>query len=183
VVEKAESLLSIQNIILIGFMAAGKSSVGRLLARELNWDFLDTDTRIEQVTGLKIPELFQKHGEERFRFEEDLIVKKLVGKKKTIIATGGGMVLSSHNWNSLRRIGIFIHLYVPLEIALARVMDPQGRPLLTKSRVEIVQLWKERLDKYNKADITIDTSDKEIVTIVAEILTQVKGGYHNVTEN
>jgi shikimate kinase len=180
-----ELSLSVQNIILIGFMAAGKSSVGRLLAQELDWDFLDTDTKIEQVTGLKIPDLFQKYGEDRFRSEENLIVKKLVGMTKTIIATGGGTVLSSHNWNRLGKIGILIHLYVPLEIALARVKKRQERPLLTKSRLEIAQLWKERLDIYNKADITIDTSNKEIATIVAEILAQVmKGGYNNnATEN
>lgn len=182
--ESIESYQNVQNIILIGFMAAGKSSVGRLLARELGWDYLDTDMEIEEATGLKISELFRKYGEIRFRSEESLVVKKINKKTKTVIATGGGTVISAENWDKLQEMGILIHLFVPLEVALSRINRRQDRPLLLKNGIEVEQLWSERLNIYNKAHITIDTSDKELATVVAEILTQVKGGYNNyVAEN
>lgn len=172
------------NIILIGFMAAGKSSVGRLLAKQLGWDYLDTDSEIEKVTGLKIPELFRKYGEMRFRSEESLVVKKLSGRTETIIATGGGTAIWEDNWNRLEHLGTIIHLYVPLEVALRRIKRRQDRPLLLKSEEEIKGLWQERLNIYNKAHITIDTSAKEITAVVDEILAQVKGGnIKNATEN
>ena len=167
----------LKNIVLIGFMAAGKSSVGRLLAQELGWDFIDTDQRIEEVTGMRIPELFRGYGEKRMRSEENLIVSKISEAEQTIIATGGGTVLNPQNRQILFELGMTIHLYVPLDIALQRVKRRQDRPLLTKSMSEIEQMWKERLDVYNLADITIDTTDKDVNIIVSEILSQVKGGY------
>lgn len=183
-IKSIESPLQVKNIILIGFMAAGKSSVGRFLARELGWNYLDTDTEIEEVTRLKISDLFRKYGEIRFRSEESLVVKKISKRTKTVIATGGGTVLLADNWNRLKEMGILIHLYVPLEVALSRIKRRQDRPLLLKSEVEVEQLWSERLNIYNKAHITIDTSDKELAAVVAEILAQLKGGYiNNVAEN
>lgn len=164
------------NIVLIGFMAAGKSSVGRFLARELQWDFLDTDSEIEQITGLKIADLFKKYGETRFRSEESVLVKKLENCTGTVIATGGGTVLAEENWRILNKLGITIHLYAPLEVALQRVKNRQDRPLLNKSRVEIEKLWQERLKRYQEAHITIDTTVKDIAEIVEEILAIVKGG-------
>lgn len=172
---KTEQLHDAQNIILIGFMAAGKSSVGRLLARELGWDYIDTDNEIEKVTGLKISEIFRKYGEMRFRSEENLIVKKLVGRTKTIIATGGGTVLSPDNWKILEQLGMLVHLYVPLEVSLKRIKRRNERPILQKN-IEINSLWQERLNTYNKANITINTSDKELEEIVAEIIARMKGG-------
>lgn len=169
----------VENIILTGFMAAGKSTVGKILAQELNWEFLDTDQRIEQLTELKIPEIFRRFGEKRFRSEENLLVKKIAHNSKTVIATGGGMVLDRENLLGLQQLGVTIHLYVPLEVALQRIKRRQDRPLLDKSMGEIEQMWKERLPIYNQAEIIIDTTDQDIDTIVAEILKQVKGGYPN----
>ncbi|KUO58789.1 MAG: shikimate kinase [Gracilibacter sp. BRH_c7a] len=166
----------VKNIVLTGFMAAGKSSVGRILAQELGWDFLDTDRRIEELTDLKIPEIFRKYGEERFRAEENFLVKKIADITNTVIATGGGTILYKENWQRLQQLGLTIHLFVPLEVALQRVKKRQDRPLLEKSIPEIEQMWKERLIVYNQAEITLDTTDQEIDTLVAEILNQVKGG-------
>ncbi|RNC29302.1 MAG: Shikimate kinase [Candidatus Dichloromethanomonas elyunquensis] len=173
----------LKNVILIGFMASGKSSVGRVLARELGWAFLDTDSEIEQVTGLKIPDLFQKYGEVRFRSEENLMVKKLRNVSHTVIATGGGTVLSAENRELLGEMGMMIHLYAPLDVALQRVKRRQDRPLLNKSFQEIEKLWQERLTIYQQAPITIDTSVKDIEEIAGEILAIVKGGNPHDTEN
>lgn len=171
------------NIILIGFMAAGKSSVGRMLARRLGWDFLDTDQEIERVTDLKIPDIFRKYGEVRFRSEENLVVKKLAGMANTVIATGGGTALAEGNWELLKELGLVIHLYAPLEVALSRVKRHQERPLLARDTAQLEQLWLERLPYYNKAQITVDTSDKDIPTIVEDILTYLKGGLNHASEN
>ncbi len=174
----------VDNIILTGFMAAGKSSVGRILAQELEWEFIDTDQGIEQFTGLTIPEIFCRYGEKRFRVEEKLFVNKIADITKTVIATGGGTILDQENWQGLQKLGITIHLFVPLEVALQRVNRREDRPLLDKSIVEIEQMWEERLTIYNQAEITIDTTDQDIDTIAAEILKQVKGGYpNNATKN
>jgi shikimate kinase len=172
-----KQVLSINNIVLIGFMAAGKSSVGRILARQLGWGFVDTDKEIEKVTGLKVAELFRKYGELRFRSEENLVVKKLADQNNIVIATGGGTVLAPDNWQILRGLGFLIHLYVPLEVAFSRIKRRQERPLLLKKDIEIEQLWQERLAIYNQADITINTVDKDLATIVAEILMILKGGH------
>lgn len=164
------------NIILIGFMATGKSSVGRLLAKELDWSFLDTDNEIEKITGLKISELFRKYGEIRFRSEENLLIKKMTGLTKTVISTGGGTVVNPENWTLLKQLGIMIHLYAPLDIVFSRVTKKQERPLLCKSNADIEELWKKRLNIYKQADITIDTSNKDLFQVVNEILEKVKGG-------
>ncbi|AHF09762.1 MULTISPECIES: shikimate kinase [Dehalobacter] len=173
----SDSLNSIpQNIVLIGFMAAGKSSVGKLLARELRWAFLDTDSEIERVTRLKIPEIFQKYGEARFRSEENLLVHKISGFTDTVIATGGGTVLNPENWNILHGLGKLVYLYVPLEIALQRAKEHHDRPLLSSSEPEqIEKLWRDREVIYRKAPITVDTSDKDVQTVAAEILELLKG--------
>lgn len=173
----------IRNIVLIGFMAAGKSSVGRLLAQELGWDFIDTDQRIEEVTGMKIPELFRKYGEKRMRSEENLIIKKISAAEQTVVATGGGTILNTENRQILTKLGMTIHLYVPLDIALQRVKRRQDRPLLNKSDCEIEKMWQERLGVYNLADITIDTTGRDINSIVSDILSLLKGGYINATKN
>lgn len=182
--ENLKALSKKNNIILIGFMASGKSCIGRLLAREIGWDHLDTDSEIEKVTGLRIPELFRKYGELRFRSEESLVVKKLCGVTRTVISTGGGTVIQADNFSSLDQIGLMIHLFVPLETALKRIKRRQDRPLLLKSENEIQMIYRERLDIYNRADFTIDTTDKELDTIVAEIVSKMKGGcFGNASKN
>ncbi|MEG3071305.1 MAG: shikimate kinase [Candidatus Syntrophopropionicum ammoniitolerans] len=87
-----------KNIVLIGFMATGKSTVGRRLAQCLRRTFVDTDKEIEAVTGKTIAQIFAKDGEKRFRSEENLLVKKLVSRKGLVIATGGGLVLNPDNF-------------------------------------------------------------------------------------
>lgn len=165
-------------------MAAGKSCVGRLLSKELGWTFLDTDNEIEQATGLKIPDLFRKYGEKRFRSEESLVVRKLAVVSKMVIATGGGTILSPDNWIRLQELGYVIHLYAPLEVILQRVKNRHDRPLLNQSLAEVEKLWKERLNIYNRAHITIDTTDREIADIVEDIRAIVKGDYeHHATKN
>lgn len=165
-----------RNIVLIGFMASGKSSVGKALAQELGWDFIDTDSWIEQDLNMKIPDIFQKYGESCFRLEEKKCVGGLAGKTGTVIATGGGTVLDQDNWRDLQLLGNMIHLYTPLRTALARAGNTQDRPLLANGQNAIKQLYRQRLKIYKRASLSINTAQKEIPVIVAEILDWMKGG-------
>jgi shikimate kinase len=165
-----------ENIILVGFMGTGKSTVGKRLAKILGWSFLDTDVEIEELTGLTISEIFRRHGETRFRSEEELLVKRLKEKRKFVIATGGGTVLNPLNWEELSQDGLMIALYAPLDEIYDRIGYRNDRPLLKGDRQEIEELWLKRQPIYNKADYIIDTTDKDIDEVVMEIIEVIDGG-------
>ncbi|MHB8124036.1 MAG: shikimate kinase [Desulfitobacteriaceae bacterium] len=165
----------LQNIILIGFMGTGKSTVGRRLAMELNWRFIDTDLVIEEVTGLTISSIFRRYGESRFRSEESLVVKKISSSQHCIISTGGGTVLNSENFEILLQSGFVICLYASLEAILQRVGN-SDRPLLKRSPADIVSLWQSRQEIYARAPYTVDTTNKGVEEVVNEILRLLEKG-------
>jgi shikimate kinase len=146
------------NIVLIGFMGTGKSSVGRKLAKVLNKEFIDTDQEIEKITSLSIPQIFKKHGEIRFRSEEKLIVKKAAQKENCVISTGGGVVLASENIKGLRQNGWIIGLTATPEVVYSRVLNRDNRPLLYKHKSidYIAKMMKQRGPFYDCADILLD---------------------------
>ncbi|MDQ7095760.1 shikimate kinase [Desulfosporosinus sp. PR] len=164
-----------RNIVLIGFMGTGKSTVGRRLAQSLAWNFADTDYEIGEVTKLSVSEIFRRHGETRFRSEERIVVERLSQEEKLVIATGGGTVLNPSNWRALAENGIIISLYATLEVILNRIGHRNDRPLLRNTREEIESLWSERQPYYEKADFTIDTTFKTIDEVVSEILALLGG--------
>jgi shikimate kinase len=165
-----------RNIILVGFMGTGKSTVGKRLAKVLGWSFVDTDAEIGDVTGLNISEIFRRHGETRFRSEERLVVKRLKEREHCIIATGGGTVLDPQNWEDLSKTGVMITLYAPLDEIYERIGHRSDRPLLKGSREEVQKLWEERQPIYGKADWILDTTDKGIDEVVVEIIQGIEGG-------
>lgn len=162
-----------KNIVLIGFMATGKSTVGRRLAQCLRRTFVDTDKEIEAVTGKTIAQIFAKDGEKRFRSEENLIVKKLVSREGLVIATGGGLVLNPGNFRLLGENGIIIALTAPPDIIFQRVKGKKQRPLLTKGdlRENINRLLQERQGIYQKADLIVDTGTHTLDETVGQITT------------
>lgn len=161
-----------RSIILIGFFGTGKSTIGRRLAQELNWEFVDTDRAIEELTGLSVAEIFRVHGETRFHSEEALLVKRLSEKRDCVIATGGGTVLNPDNWELLARRGWMISLYAPVETILERVKARKSsRPLLKGGKENIEELWLARQKVFAGADLTIDTTGKDVEQIAGEILT------------
>ena len=164
----------VRNIILIGFMGTGKSTVGRRLARTLGWDFIDTDSEIERITEMSVAEIFRRHGETRFRSEENLLVKRLMTRENCVIATGGGTVLNPENQVILSGIGVVISLYAPVEIILDRVGQRTDRPLLKTGREEIEVLWQARQVSYARAEYTVDTTDKSVEEVEGEILTYLE---------
>ena len=161
------------NIVLIGFMGTGKSTVGKRLANTLAWDFVDTDSLIGEVTNLSVSEIFRRHGETRFRSEERIVVEKLSQQEQVVIATGGGTVLNPLNWQVLTKNGIVIALHASIEVILNRVGHKNDRPLLKGTREEIEKLWSERQECYAQADFMVDTSDKTIDEVVSEIQTRL----------
>ncbi|MFZ3373259.1 MAG: shikimate kinase, partial [Desulfitobacteriaceae bacterium] len=135
----------LQNIILIGFMGTGKSTVGRRLAMALNWEFIDTDLAIERETGITVSDIFRRYGESRFRTEESLVVKKLSSSQHCVISTGGGTVCNAENFEILLESGLVICLAASLETILQRVGGGTAdRPLLKRSPTEIEELWHSR---------------------------------------
>lgn len=163
-----------KNIVLIGFMGAGKTSVGRTIAQKLGWTFLDTDQEIERLNGLPVHEIFRRYGEIRFRSEERLLAGKLVTRQRLVIATGGGMVKYPENVELLKQNGILVWLKVGPEIVLRRVgKRAADRPLLRgKLNIEeIGSLLAEREAIYEKiADVVVANENKSLDELAREII-------------
>jgi len=162
-----------RNIVLIGFMGTGKSTVGKRLAQSLAWDFVDTDSEIGEVTSLSVTEIFRRHGETRFRSEERIVVARLSQQDRIVIATGGGTVVDPLNWEALARKGIIVALHASMEAILSRIGHKNDRPLLKGTNEEIEKLWSERQACYAQADFTVDTSQKNIDEVVSEIMARL----------
>lgn len=160
-------------IILIGFMGAGKTSIGKKLALELEVEFLDTDEMIEAQVGQKISELFAKSGEECFRAKETTLLEELVVKKPVaIISTGGGMPVRSENRELLKKLGTVIYLKASAEDICRRLKNDTTRPLLSGANPEakVREILSSREAFYEAAaDYTLYTSGKEIKQIITEI--------------
>lgn len=162
-----------KNIVLTGFMGSGKSSVGLKLAERLHRSFIDMDHEIEKICGMSVNDLFRRYGEQRFRSEEKLMVRKLAERSGLIIATGGGVVLGEGNLEALRENGVMISLEARPEDIFQRVNRKKGsRPLLKKNLTveDIVEMIASRQPLYQQADFIVDTSDKNINEVVEEII-------------
>lgn len=161
------------NIILIGFMGSGKSSVGSRLATELGYQFMDMDKEIERTTQMDIPSIFKKYGEQHFRSLETSLLKSLDAKDKTVISTGGGTAMLEENWQILSRLGLLVQLYVTLDTAIERT-GGKGRPMLQQDRVQLENMWQKRQLVYQKAEYTVDTEGKSIENILQNIVDIIK---------
>src|SRR5450432_3078607 len=124
------------NIILCGFMGTGKTTVGQLLAARLGWHFADTDLIIEEQAGRTVSAIFEQDGESAFRTLESSVAADLVHLHKTVIATGGGIVLRPDNCRNLERAGFVVCLDVPINAIVERLAAMQDRPLLAPARSE-----------------------------------------------
>lgn len=164
-----------KNIILTGFMGTGKSSVGRRLARELNREFIDTDDLIEKEVGLKIPLIFDRYGEASFRAVEKKIIKDAVLKDNRVIATGGGAIIDEENLAALKASGLIVCLTSSVDAILSRIGTGKERPLLNQpDRKDAVEkILEYRKPFYAKADLSVDTTNKTVNEVVAEIKTKI----------
>jgi shikimate kinase len=148
-----------RSIYLVGFMAAGKSAVGAALARDLGWEFVDTDALVESARGTTIETIFRTEGEGAFREAEWRALQSLAGRRALVVATGGGLFLGVPHRAFIRRHGVSCWLDVPLEVALARVADPSTRPLLALSdALERRAFFERRRAAYALADMHVDAT-------------------------
>ena len=160
------------NIILIGFMGAGKTTVGRKLANRLGYFFLDTDQQIEKQQGCTIEEIFRYAGEATFRDLETKLLGNLQNVHNTILSTGGGMFLRSENQVFLKGIGKTVYLQVDRETLKQRLQCDLNRPLLQKPNwQEIVnQMLQQREPAYLTADLTIEAQEGPPNVMVSRII-------------
>lgn len=163
------------NLILVGFMGTGKTTIGRKLGQTLGRRFVDTDAEIEAATGLSISEIFRRYGERYFRAIEKLAIKRIVGMSNLVIATGGGAVTDSEVRLLLSEAGMVFWLTARPEVILERTQTNQDRPLLRgKALPAIIDLMRDREVYYRFADYTIDTSDLSVNQVVEEVLKRWK---------
>jgi shikimate kinase len=161
-----------ENIVLIGFMGSGKTTVGKRLANLLGCTFIDTDLEIELNTGLKISEIFRKYGEKRFRAEEAVVVQRASSASGIVIATGGGVVLQPDNMARLRQTGYIILLEATPEVIAKRIQHQDVRPLLQingNPEALIERLIAERAPDYSNCDLKVDTSELNLDQVAAQI--------------
>jgi shikimate kinase len=161
-----------KNIALIGFMAVGKSAIGRTLARKLRRRFVDLDRVIERAEGSKVREIFERQGEAYFRQLEKQALTAVLEANNQVIATGGGIILDDQNIQILREKALLIGLSAELDVLLARAGDGSKRPLLQGSarREKIADLLRQRESRYAQAHVTIDTSNLTVDQVVKKII-------------
>ena len=161
-----------KNIILTGFMATGKTCVGRILAEELNWPFVDLDEEIEKATGMTIAEYFRRFGEKAFRDREQEAAALIAARAKTVVATGGGVVLRQENIDQLRATGILVCLSASEQEILARTANDNVRPLLNRpDRLQVIrELLAARMPQYRQSDLWMETDGKSAAEISATLL-------------
>lgn len=165
------------NLFLVGLMGAGKTTVGRTLARRLGRDFHDSDHEIEMRTGVRVPVIFEIEGEAGFRKREVEAIDRLTRLPNVVIATGGGAVLDPRNREHLRSRGRVIYLHAqPAELA-KRLGRDRSRPLLqgVNPRVRLEELYAQRDPLYREvADLVIDTGRQSVSTLSNQLLSRLE---------
>ncbi len=164
------------SIFLVGPMGAGKTTVGRQLAKCLNMEFADSDSEIEKRTGVDIPLIFELEGEVGFRKRETAMLDNLTTKDTIVLATGGGAVLAEENRGFLVSRGTVIYLNTTVDQILQRTHRDTKRPLLQTDdpRAKLETLATERNPLYESiADITISTESQKIRDVINEICTKL----------
>ncbi|GAB2780181.1 shikimate kinase AroK [Halomonas shantousis] len=165
------------NLFLIGPMGAGKSTIGRLLAAELQREFLDSDHEIEARCGANIPWIFDVEGEEGFRCRESAILQELSQREGIVLSSGGGAILREENRQVMRERGTVIYLATTIEQQLKRTARDQNRPLLRNvDREKILrEMFAKRDPLYRAtADLIVRTDRRSPRAVVGEIIRRVK---------
>jgi len=159
-------------------MGAGKSTIGRQIARQLHLEFFDSDSEIERRTGADISWVFELEGEEGFRAREEKVIEELTENMGIVLATGGGSVMSKESRNRLSARGVVVYLKTPIEKQLARTQRDKRRPLIAEAddpRKVLEQLAQERDPLYEEiADITVQTDDQSAKFVVNDIIDQLE---------
>ncbi len=160
------------NVVLIGFMASGKTTVGRRLAQRLGYGFIDSDQFIEGELGCTIAQVFSIQGEDYFRALESRIAERLKGLQNTVISTGGGMPVTPGNLQRLRAAGIVVFIKASPEDIIARLERDTRRPMLKggELRETVQRLLGERLPIYEQAHLVVESHGKSVNRVCGEII-------------
>jgi len=161
-----------KNIILVGLMGAGKSTVGRYLAKRMRREFYDTDTVIVERTGVSIPTIFEIEGEQGFRDREECVIKELSHKQGIVLATGGGSVIRPINRRRLEAIGTVVYLRGSAELLFSRISYDTNRPLMQTDNP--LQTLKDLLDERDPlymevADLVVITAKQKLLPFLKQV--------------
>jgi shikimate kinase len=164
------------NIALIGFMGTGKTSVGRIVAEQLHFDYLDTDELIQTATGKTISEIFKTDGEKKFRELEEKIVGEISARTKTVISTGGGLPVNPKNLASLKTHALVVSLWSSPEKIWERVRHQSHRPLLhdENPQAKIRELLAARAPFYKQADVLLNTDLRSVREVAQQVVHQFR---------
>ena len=182
-----QQLLQGVNIFLIGMMGTGKTTVGKKLAQRLSYRFFDSDVLIERVTQQSISDIFATQGEETFRHLETQVLSELAACTKSVIATGGGIVVKSENWSYLHH-GLIVWLDVSVPILAKRLAKDTTRPLLqaTDLRLKLQSLLQQRHSLYAQSDLQIiidhEQTPDDIVEQILELVPTVVKPKLNISQ-
>lgn len=176
-----------ERIFICGFMGAGKTTLGKLLAHELEVSFVDLDGVIEKEAGRSIAAIFENEGEAAFRHKEKRALLQIIRTQKGVIALGGGTLHNQHLLDHVKINGLLVFVNTPMVQIMERIMRTKNRPLLMnesgkmKSKLELQSemqsLYKERLPLYEQAEVTIKTEDFDSVNaMVAQMVKKIR--YH-----
>ena len=161
-----------KNLVLLGMMGVGKTTIGKIVAKKHNFEFIDTDRNVEERCSMKISEIFKKKGEKFFRNEEEKEVQKSLKKNNCIIALGGGAFINENIRNNILKNAISIWMDTDLRTLDKRTKWNKKRPLLNKNnnKKKINQLYSERKDIYKLADYRINCKNMDKESIAKKII-------------
>jgi len=170
-----KDVLPTQAVVLVGLMGAGKSTVGRRLAKRLGLPFADADAEIEKAAGCSIIDIFEFHGEDSFRQGERRVIKRILEGPPKVISTGGGAFIDPETRRRIRGKAVSVWLRTDLDTILKRVKRNDNRPLLKNSdpRGTLEKLMIERDPIYAEADIVVDSGDTAIEKVVDAIVAEL----------
>jgi shikimate kinase len=166
----------VKHVVLTGFMAVGKTAVGRRLAKRLGYDFVDTDQLIEQQAGMTIAQMFERLGEAEFRERERRVIEDLELSTPTVIATGGGTFVDEANRKRLKQLGVVVCLVTSLGTILERVGRNETRPLARgDAQKRLVEMYERRKPAYSKADVLVETEGLTVEQAVSRVFAMIAG--------
>ena len=160
------------NIFLVGLMGAGKTTIGKLLAKRLKKTFIDTDHEIEHRTGVRIPLIFELEGEAGFRERESALIRELTQRQDIVLATGGGAVLRKENRDALMQGGTVVYLNAKIEDLWQRTQHDKNRPLLQTQdpKAKLTELFIQRDPLYREiADMVITSGQQNVQHAAREL--------------
>lgn len=161
-----------RTIVLIGMMGAGKTAVGRRLAKVLQWPFQDADEAIEAAAGTTISNIFAEIGEASFRAKERQVIARLLGQERQVLALGGGAFMDPETRALVRETARSVWLRAELDVLVRRTARPGKRPLLATGdpRATLARLLEQRAPVYALADVVIDSGKGPISAVVAQVI-------------